>query len=118
MIAQISTLEGKLVATEEGKRQKDLLDLSHDDLHLITMQTLIGFNIKKTQMDKFGLPMFSFTRYEQFSHLGMLFRNEDSDEDLVLHLTMERNVNAHELELQLNQILQQGKSFPPGRSTR
>lgn len=109
MITQISTMDGKIIATElAGKFPREFPLLSREELEVATAQSLIEINIKKTQEDKFGPPLFSFTRYRTISRLTMILQQGTKNAgDLVLILTMKKDANPRDLELQLADIIKQ-----------
>jgi hypothetical protein len=106
MIAQISTMDGKILATElTDKFPNEFPTLSREELEVTTAQSLIEINIKKTQEDKFGLPLFSFTRYPAISRSTVILQHGTKKAgDLVLILTMKKDADPSDLELQLADI--------------
>ncbi|HJS83397.1 MAG TPA: hypothetical protein VJ742_11245, partial [Nitrososphaera sp.] len=54
MITQISTIDGKILATElADKFPKEFPLLSREELEVTTAQSLIEINMKKTQEERF-----------------------------------------------------------------
>jgi predicted component of type VI protein secretion system len=109
IIVQISTSDGKLLAAEQRQKFPAKFPvLSPEELQVLTVQSLIGININKTQQAKFGLPLFSFTRYEAISRLTMIWQKKmKKTEEIVIILTMEKSANPWELELELINIIQE-----------
>jgi hypothetical protein len=106
MIAQISTMDGKILATELVDRfPREFPILSREELEVTTAQSLIEINIKKTQEDRFGLPLFSFTRYQSISRSTLILQHGTKKAgDLVLILTMKKDADPSDLEMQLTDI--------------
>jgi hypothetical protein len=107
MIAQISTMDGKILATELAMFPREFPLLSREELEVTTAQSLIEINIKKTQEERFGLPLFSFTRYQTISRVTVILHGTKKDGDLVLILTMKKDANPCDVELQLADIMGQ-----------
>jgi hypothetical protein len=101
-------MDGKILATElADKFPKEFPLLSREELEVTTAQALIEINIKKTQEERFGLPLFSFTRYQTISRVTVILHGTKKDGDLVLILTMKKDADPRDVELQLADIIGQ-----------